>query len=67
MNQTPERQLSIENMQDSLAEALEFCVKDNRTKDAVSILQEYLIDLDTLADPKDYLFLDNLTLLDEEV
>ncbi len=28
MNQTPERQLSIENMQDSLAEALEFCVKD---------------------------------------
>lgn len=61
MIETTDRQHSIDNLQDTLLQAIENCFNDLRPDDAQSIINEYVLDPDDLDDPVDYLFLPYLS------
>lgn len=61
--ETPEMQHSIDNMGETLWEAMHKCVEDKRELDAVSIFEEWMVDG---KDPEDgsyeFIFIPNFTL-----
>ena len=63
INETPEMQHSIDNMSETLLQAMHDCVDDKREMDAVSIYEEWIVDGQ---DPEDgeyeFTFIPNFTL-----
>ena len=63
MNETPEMQHSIDNMSDTLLQAMHECINSGRHLDAISLFEEWIVDG---ADPEDgkneFIFIPNYTL-----
>lgn len=63
MDETPEMQHSIDNMSDTLLQAMHDCVNDKRELDAISLFEEWMVDG---KDPEDgeyeFIFIPNFTL-----
>ncbi len=59
-----EKETSLDNMGDSLLEAMRFCIEDSRTDDAKSVLEEWVVDgRDPLDGEYEFIFLPNNTLI----
>ena len=63
MYETPEMQHSIDNMGETLWEAMHKCVEDKRELDAVSIFEEWMVNGKDPEDGKyEFIFIPNFTL-----
>jgi len=58
-----EKETSLDNMGDSLLEAMRLCIEDSRADDAKSILNEWVVDdRDPMDGEYEFIFLPNHTL-----
>jgi len=63
MHETPEMQHSIDNMSETLLQAMHDCVDDKRELDAVSLFEEWMVDGKDPEDGKyEFIFIPNFTL-----
>jgi|ETNmetMinimDraft_21_1059911.scaffolds.fasta_scaffold18698_2 hypothetical protein len=60
-----EKETSIDNMGDTLLEAMKLCIEDSRVDDAKSILNEWVVDdRDPVDGEYEFIFIPNNTLID---
>jgi hypothetical protein len=59
-----EKETSLDNMGDSLLEAMRLCIEDSRADDAKSILNEWVVDgRDPMDGEYEFIFIPNNTLI----